>query len=337
MRGGASTVRGADDASFGQSPFQALDPLEQGDGRVVRLRVGQLDQCHLEMHPLVGNVAHVDLGPTQLFHGSHQRGQPHATGGVLHPGAVGTGQAHQLARHRGQETLAEVLGEIGGKALGVAPRLGRLGHGHERPARVTVGQGLGQLGQHLDVVVDEPAGGDLIERRQRVAGRSPSPAHRRIERFVGKCQAGGAPHLGAGPTAFRTRGGGTRNAGCGYGSSGSTFWGSVVASTNTTWPGGSSSVLSRALAAAVEHVDFVDDVDLPPAGVPRAAWEPGRAWRPPRCWMPRRARARPGMRPVRSRHRSRIARRAHRPRARRSSTLWPGCGPSTFFRCHAAR
>ena len=35
---------------------------------------------------------------------------------------------------------------------------------------------------------------------------------------------------------------------------GGTFWGSVVASTNTTWLGGSSSVLSSALAAAVESM-----------------------------------------------------------------------------------
>ena len=41
------------------------------------------------------------------------------------------------------------------------------------------------------------------------------------------------------------------------------FWTSVVAKMNLTCGGGSSSVLSRALNAAVrEHVDFVDDVDL---------------------------------------------------------------------------
>ena len=43
------------------------------------------------------------------------------------------------------------------------------------------------------------------------------------------------------------------------------FWTSVVAKMNLTCGGGSSSVFSRALNAAVrEHVDFVDDVDLVP-------------------------------------------------------------------------
>ena len=42
-----------------------------------------------------------------------------------------------------------------------------------------------------------------------------------------------------------------------------TFLISVVAKTNFTWSGGSSSVFSRALKAACrQHVDFVDDVDL---------------------------------------------------------------------------
>ena len=47
---------------------------------------------------------------------------------------------------------------------------------------------------------------------------------------------------------------------------GSTFCASVVASTKTTCPGGSSRVFNNAFdAAGREHVDLVDDVDLPPA------------------------------------------------------------------------
>ena len=49
---------------------------------------------------------------------------------------------------------------------------------------------------------------------------------------------------------------------------GSTFSGFVVASTNTTWPGGSSSVFSSAFDAAVdEHVHLVDEVHLRPSTV----------------------------------------------------------------------
>ena len=48
---------------------------------------------------------------------------------------------------------------------------------------------------------------------------------------------------------------------------GRTFCGSVVASTNTTCPGGSSSVFSSAFDAAAEHVHLVEEVHLlaPPA------------------------------------------------------------------------
>ena len=53
---------------------------------------------------------------------------------------------------------------------------------------------------------------------------------------------------------------------------GSTFWGSVVASTNTTWPGGSSSVLSKALDAAAESMCTSSTMyTFHRPGVPRAA------------------------------------------------------------------
>ena len=54
---------------------------------------------------------------------------------------------------------------------------------------------------------------------------------------------------------------------------GGTFCGSVVASTNTTWLGGSSSVLSSALAAAVESMWTSSTMyTFQRPGVPSPAW-----------------------------------------------------------------
>ncbi len=87
------------------------------------------------MHPLVGDVAHVDLGPTQLLQGAHQGREPKSTSGVFDPDTVRAGQAHQLGRHDGQEPLAKVLGEVGGEALRVASRFRCVGYRDESPGR----------------------------------------------------------------------------------------------------------------------------------------------------------------------------------------------------------
>jgi hypothetical protein len=153
------------DGAIGQGAFEALDALEQRDGGIVGLGVGQLDQRDLEVDALIRDVAHLDLSPTELFEGAHQRREPHTPGGVLHPSAVRSRQAHELARHDGQEPLAEILGEVRGETLRVAPCLRRMRHGHEGTVGIAFGQGFGQLRQHDDVVVDHASRGHLIERR----------------------------------------------------------------------------------------------------------------------------------------------------------------------------
>ncbi len=54
---------------------------------------------------------------------------------------------------------------------------------------------------------------------------------------------------------------------------GGTFWGSVVARTNTTWLGGSSNVFNNALAAAVESMWTSSTMyTFQRPGVPSPAW-----------------------------------------------------------------
>ncbi len=252
--------------ALGQGALEALDALEESHGGIVCLGVGQLDQRHLEVDALVRDVPHVDLGPAQLLEAAYQGGQPHAPGGVLDPGAVRARQAHELARHDGEEPLAEVLGQIRSQTLGIAARLRCVRHRHDGPGGVAFGQGLRQLGEHLDVIVDDAARRHLVEGRERVAGRTPAPAHRGIEGLVGKGQSGGGPHLveqgrerlGPEEAELEMLGagadGGKHLLGVGGGQHEHDMAGGLLERLQQ-------SVRGRRR----EHVHLVDDVDLPPA------------------------------------------------------------------------
>ena len=125
-----------------------------------------------------------------------------------------------------------------------------------------------ERGLHRGRVERAAADGErLVEQRQGVAGR---PAARRATRSSTSASAS---------TPSRPRMSTRWPVSCSADSSvnskcwvrdrmvGSTFCGSVVASTNTTCAGGSSSVFSSVFdAAGREHVDLVDDVHLAPRG-----------------------------------------------------------------------
>ena len=90
---------------------------------------------------------------------------------------------------------------------------------------------------------------------ERVTGRTPAPPDRQIEGLVAHLEVGVVAHLGQ-QLAESVSGPSSRNSKCWVRLRmvGSTFCGSVVASTKMTWAGGSSRVLSRALEAAVESM-----------------------------------------------------------------------------------
>ncbi len=236
-------------------PLQSLDALEEGDGGVVCLRMGQFDERHLQVHALIGDVTHVDLGAAQLLEGAYQRRKSHPSGDVLHLGALCACQAHELARHDGQEPLTEVLGEVSRQSLRVAARLARVRHRHE-------GTGPGRA----------PPGTRPARRAPRCRRRPCRPRRpgRGPTGRPGPIPVPGAPRRRAprraAPSLWRIAPGGAaptrvseprrRNSKCWVRLRivGSTFWASVVASTKTTWPGGSSRVFNNALEAAVESM-----------------------------------------------------------------------------------
>ena len=168
----------------------------------------------------IGDVAHVDLGPAQLLEARTRAGQPHAPRRCPRPGSAPrptalTSSPATMARKPWRRYSARSAA----RRWGSRPASEALGHRHEGPGGVAFGQGVGQLGQHLDVVVDDAARGDLVERRQGVAGRAPAPAHRRVDapRRAAARPLAAADLVEQSRQASRSRGGGTRSAGSGCG------------------------------------------------------------------------------------------------------------------------
>ena len=235
--------------------LEPLDAGQQGGRRVVGLGVDQADQRHLEVDPGVGRVAHADLGPAEVLHGPHQGGQPDPAGLGGQRVPLGPGHGHQLGGDQGQEALAEVVDQVDGELLGAEPGGGQVGDGHQGPLHVALGQGLDHLVELGQVVVDGVRGRHLVEDRQGVAGRATAPPDGEVERVVPDVEMGVVADLGE-ESSDRVSGPSSRNSKCWVRLRmvGRTFCGSVVASTKTTWAGGSSSVFSSALDAAVESM-----------------------------------------------------------------------------------
>ena len=78
-----------------------------------------------------------------------------------------------------------MLDQVGGQALDVPPGRAGLGHGHERPSRVTLGERLDQLVEHGHPVIDGAGGRDLVEHREGVASRTVTPPDGEVDRLCG--------------------------------------------------------------------------------------------------------------------------------------------------------
>ena len=180
--------------------------------------------------------------------------------------ALGSRDRHQVRGDRGQEGLAEMIGQGAGQAGHVVTGLGGLGHTDEGPARVPVGQGVGQGGQHDELVVDGAPRRHLVQSGEGVAGRSPAPADGGVDRVVVETETGVVTDLAeetdedVGPEQPELEvlgpapDGGEDLLGFGGGQDEDDVTGGLL-------QGLEQSVGRRRR----EHVDLVDDVDLPAA------------------------------------------------------------------------
>ena len=156
--------------------------------------------------------------------------------------------------------------------LGQRARVAALLHGvrprGERPARVVLDERLDELVERRGVGDVAAARGDQLERRQRVARRAAALAQHACERRRRRPRAR-RRRPPSGRARSSTSIGSRWNCRCWVRLRmvSLTFCGSVVASTNTTCGGGSSSVFSSAASAGLgEHVHLVEDVHLVPPG-----------------------------------------------------------------------
>ena len=176
--------------------LEPLDPGQDGLRRVVCLRVGQPYEGDVQIDPGIGRIAHGDLGPPQHLQGPHQRRQPHplGLGGKRLP--LGPGDRHQPRCHQGQEPLAEVVDQVAGQLLGAEPGGRQVGHRHQGAGDVPFGEGLDDLVELGQVVVDGIGRRHLVEHRERVPSRSTATPDGQVQRLVGNVEVRVLAHLG---------------------------------------------------------------------------------------------------------------------------------------------
>ena len=234
--------------------FEALDPVEDGLGQDVGLRSRRADQGDLEGDAGLGGVAHCDDCPADEFHHPYAADSPQRVddlGGV----AASAGSLSSVCRADEREEVAtepfdESDSQLGGvTSLADGPVDRKQGSGD-----VTCGECRHERRQGVGVVIGGATGRHLVEHRE--ASRAEPRARRTTESSTSAASSmpGVAGDRGdegrelalveevelvvLGPAAQRRQ----------Y------LCGSVVASTNTTRSGGSSSVFSSVFDAGVESM-----------------------------------------------------------------------------------
>jgi hypothetical protein len=108
----------------------------------------------------------------------------------LHRVELLVGQADQRPGHAHQQRLAQPLQHVGGDLAGVMAGAAPLGHRGQGGAGVALAQGLDEGPDRRRVVVDPAGGGHLVEHRQGVAHRALAPAGDEVNDLGGHVEAG---------------------------------------------------------------------------------------------------------------------------------------------------
>ena len=155
--------RGGNDAASGKDSFEAVYPLEEGSRGGVGRWAGHAHDRHLEADPGVEGVAHLHQCPADDLHRPHDGGVAHPPGLAGDPGDLLGGEGEERrstfgGEQGGEEGVTKVLDEFGTDAPGVAALHEPLGDG---------GQGVGciPLAQRLDDQVDGVVGIERLAAR----------------------------------------------------------------------------------------------------------------------------------------------------------------------------
>ena len=322
-----------------QAGLQVPHPLGERFQRPVLVGLAEPDQSDLDVDPGIGRLPHVDQSPPQRLQRSGDGCGCHAAGQVCRSGPLVLGQAGRRVPHGGQEGVAQpgqrhladgagIPAPADGVAHAVrARRPGRPGHGPREWRRSRRPGRLCRRRHHP------------LEGGERVSHRAAAGRHRMVDGLAVGVQPASA-------TTYR-RWSAMMSAEI---SPSSNTWqrppdglhhlvGSVVASTQVTWAGGSSRVLSSAFSApAVSMWTSSSRYTLARPGEARLTRSSRARMCRPCCSRRRRA---PGGRrtgPRRSRRRTRRRSRARRRRRGRcSSGPWPATRAWTSCRCPGVR
>ena len=181
--------------------------------------VGELHQRDLEQQPRIGCVAHLDEHLAEPLHRPHdRRPRPSRVASDDTSASRSRGQLHQLGCHQRQEAVAQVADDVLGERARIAALLHGVRDDRERPAGVVLDERLDELVERRGLGRLATAGGDELERRDRVACRTAALAQHRLHRGVGDLDARvGREPADVLPRARPSAAGGTAGAACGCG------------------------------------------------------------------------------------------------------------------------
>jgi hypothetical protein len=148
-------------------PFEALDPLEQGAGLVVDLRMGEPDDGHLERDAGVEGIAHRYHRRPEQFHGPNAASWSEQQVSMRHrTGRQGTGRiglVQDRGCESGKELATQLVEQPGGYSQGVIASdkcpVDRL----QGTSGVAFGQRDEKLLQERAVVLDNASRHDLVK------------------------------------------------------------------------------------------------------------------------------------------------------------------------------
>ena len=279
-----------------QRPLEPLDALEQGGRRRCRARAGAAAPARPRARP--GGRAPpacrraprpAPPGPGRWPAGPRRRAWSATRSSVV------VGQADErrraiAARNASRRCASRSLGQLAGVAA--RRRMPSATATRARPVSRSHSASTTSSTDAAVVARSPPAAADLVERRQRVAGRAVAPADRQVDGLVGarRGRRRRRPTAGA-RRARRPAAGGTRSAGCGCG-----WW--AAPSAGRWWP-----ARTRRGRAAPRASSAARSTPPSRACGPRRGCTPssaracrarpatrGRAWRRRRCSRRRRAR-----------------------------------------------
>ncbi len=143
-------------------------------GRVV----GELHQGDLEQQSWIGGVAHLDQHLAETLHRPHDRCRAEAGGLRRHLALALRRQLHELGCHERQEAVAQVADDLFGQGARIAALEHGMGDDRQCPTRIVFDERFDELVEWRDFGCLATAGGDELERRDRVARRAATLAQR---------------------------------------------------------------------------------------------------------------------------------------------------------------